>query len=570
MLGRVSVVLLAAVLVACGGGGPASGGPGVTGAAGATPTLSTASSSPGGEPGSAPVPATIPEPTLTDPESIGLAFTDPDRAADAVVSLLELAGIGIYALDGARIREGTGAGSGDPWLFEDEVRGLIAMAVEDAGSIRDGGTPSTFEDLATPIATLLGDGQTVRSVLDAYGGSYALQPDRLMTGVAGGLVFVEDEPVSRAMAWFLLVDGIVGIADRNAASAGSAALGGPGPAIAAATGAPIFGIPSGIAGLTVEELAVLVTHLPLLGYSIPFSVSPASANGHEGHGGPGDLLTITARVLPGGLPIASPVTGVPLLLRRSASSLAGLGVEFRPVDPGILAAHGTLQPPTGGTVTDATGAATMSYQLQPELAGGNGDEELAATTVMATVGLADLVTHQFDVPPPLTAFLGSGERLVPVSVLIAWHEDNPVPTFGPGAWRVELQGPAPGAGSYSGVADLVLCVAPPTVPYREWTAVLSPTGSQVLHISIGQDASGSITASVAAGDGELMAWFADSQRPDAVVDLRFDPSVPQPGQPVTFVLTAVWYTGTNPRTRWSMDIAVSCPEVAGLEQPQPS
>ncbi|HEX5589774.1 MAG TPA: hypothetical protein VFX65_05750 [Candidatus Limnocylindrales bacterium] len=570
MLRRAALGLVAATMLFACGGAPTALPSGATD--GVAPLASPVSTPRGSTPGplATAEPIEIPEPTLNDPEAIGLGFTDPDRAPQAVVSLLALAGIGIYGLDGSVVRAGPDAGRGDPWLFDDEVRGLIAMAAEDAATLAAGGTPSTLDELATPIAALLGEGATVRSVLDAYGETYALQPDRLMTGVAGGLVFVEDEPVSRAVAWFLLVDGIVGLADRTVAAAGLAALGGPGPAVAAASGAPIFGIPSGIAGLTVEELAVVATHLPLLGFTIPLTVGPGGATGHEGHGGPGDLVTITARVLPGGAPIVSPVTGVPLLMRRPGSSMAGLDVEFRPVDPAILAAHGSLHPPTGQAVTDATGTATLDYQLRQEPADGIGDEELAATAVMVTVGLADLVTHQFDVPPPLRPFLGSGERVVPVSVAVSWHEDHPTSTFGPGAWAVELQGPAPGAGRYSGVADLVICVAPPTIPYREWTAVLSPTGSQVLHISIGEQADGRVSASVAAGDGELMAWHVDSNRPGAVVDLRFDPALPRPGAPVTFVLTATWYTGTDPRTLWSMDIAVTCPEVDGLEQPQPS
>lgn len=369
-----------------------SGQPGPTGAPG---------------PGESPAPAALPLPTMTEPFGIGEALYDPTRMDVAVVSLLQLMGVGIYARDGTPIRKGAEHAAGDPWLFDTEVRGLIDMGVEDllAGD-DEGGLPYTFSDLYDAVAPQLERQITLAEFTAAYSAAYAEHPDDLVPQVLLGQPIEQSTALTRVQLWLLLIDGFVGPAEATAGYLP------PGALLAQAPSGPRFGTAqaamprvSAPPGIAEDDWQELLAHLPTLANTIRFwTFQPGLP--HEGHGGLGTAETATAFVQHE-LPLVSPVTGHTLLEARTGS-LDGLEITWRTRNEGVLRAHGSLSAGLPAPMdTDASGAVHITYTPKKEEANGQGVVANDFASLYATADRLQIVDRVYVIPNVMTALMAT-------------------------------------------------------------------------------------------------------------------------------------------------------------------
>jgi hypothetical protein len=560
--GAVLAVIVGLLVGACGGAtgpsgpsGPAAGSsdPGrsaapSTGAPGAS-VAPSGSSVPAVTP---PPPLDIPQPSLTDPYDIGAALRDPATVPDAIASLLDQLGVGIYAADGTPIRPGRERGPLDPWLFEDEVRGLIAMGVEDAAAGAAGSTPqATLGDLAGPLAEL--SGATVDEILAAYDEAYTWSDPQPLIGQVAPLTFVEDEPVNRAVLWFLLLDGVVGT-ERSTADLGVAALVPVPPARRAAPSVDLPTIPSPVPGLTIEEFALLLTHLGLLGFQVGFEADPASITAHEGHAGTGTPVELGARVRPSPTQLVSPLGGRVLIAPRPITGLGGLAVTWHD-DSGLLGGHGTPSPAFGTpTTTDATGVARLAFEPRPEEVNGQGDLDSDTGLVTARIAIRDLVLALYDLPPVVWPLL-SGDRIAYAVATVEFHAQ----ALEPGQWEVVLSGPQAGSGSYRGTTEDFYCSAPLVDGVRHLAATVRPASGPIRLIDVLSDSGAGASVGVTteyAWDNPV-DWFVQGSFPGTSVAIRMDLE----HEPPTLDVDASWI-----REDGSIFITarLACPSVLGL------
>jgi hypothetical protein len=200
----------------------------VTGSAGPSDPAPSGAPDPGAtaipaDPGSDPDPGrpdrvavTLPQPLLADPFDIGDALYDPARVDVAVVSLLALMEIGIYARDGTPILAGAEQEAGDPWMFDVEVRDLIDRSAEELaaalGADGDGELPIGMDDLYADLSPLV-PGLDARGFTGAYAEAYADHPNDLVPQVLLGQPIDTSFRMTSVQAWLLLLDGFVGPAD---------------------------------------------------------------------------------------------------------------------------------------------------------------------------------------------------------------------------------------------------------------------------------------------------------------------------------------------------------------------
>lgn len=435
----VGLVGAVAIVAASCGDAPVTTSPAASGLpGGASPSAASSSSAPGsGSPivspaavpsgGAAPAPAPLPEPTLRDAFAIGEALYDPTRQADAVVSLLDLLEVGIYAADGAPIRPGGEVDADDLWLTDDEVRGLIAIGEEDAAAFGEegGGIPMTVADLHAALVPMLPADFSAVDFAGAYDAAYQQDPDELIAQVLFNQPIAPDTPLTRTQAWFLYVDGFVAPTGLHAPRSAMAGTGsarpvrGERPAIGQVRMPTLSWMGS---PWQASELAMVLAHLQLLGHTIPFEIRPLPVLAHEGHGGEGSPIAIRAvQAFGSWSPFVSPMTGQPLVMPRP-TLLDGLTVTWDGV--GALERHGTVDlPPTRMIETDAAGAATMTFTPRREPADGRGEETTETVSLRATVDVRELVLQHYDIP--IEAFgLVTGTRTVTGPVIVTWHDDG--------------------------------------------------------------------------------------------------------------------------------------------------
>ena len=425
-------MLAVAVATGCGSSAPPTP---IAVSSGAVPPGSLAATS-DGRPGAnvpvvSPVPQLdVPEPTLTDPTAIGAALRDPARAGDGVASMLAAAGIGVYRQDGTALRAGLEKTAQDPFVYDAEVLGLIEMAQSDGAAIAAGATPATVATLRDALAELLPD-LTTDQLLAALRASFDADPDGLPAAIVGaGLAAAT--PLTRAQLWFLYLHGFVGIPSVTAlhsrvasADAWVAPMVAPGTPLA---GVPF--IPSPEPGVDARDYALLLAHVQLAAWLIPFEPSTHAASVHEGHGGPGTPLTLTAFHTPW---FQSPVGAFsfrPLLLPSNTGRLDGVPVTWSSSDVGVLNAHGSLSGPLDVPIpTDFSGKASLTYTPRKESAATqSGPVESDTAQLTASVPVRDLFMSHFQLPVGAYGLL-TGERQVPVVLAIEWHEE-------PG-WKVD-------------------------------------------------------------------------------------------------------------------------------------
>jgi hypothetical protein len=453
--GVVVGLAVAGLLVA--GCGDAAVSPSTNRASGTSPAVSTPSAAPSmvGQPAASgqPVPgqlpdpnAPLPEPTLRDASAISDALYAPERVGLAVVSLLDQMGIPIIDGNGTVVRSASGTPATALTLTEDEVRGLIAMGTQDAAATKagmPGGSPFTFADLHAAVAPLIG-GVPITELADLYARAYDAHPDTLLGGIFVGLPIRPDSALTRVHLWLLLVDGFVG----GAATAAIDIV--PGGRLALAPGSGW-----GVAEPALPDLRspdprfsqvgfnLMLAHAPLLAFSIPFDAQPLLSRTHEGHGGPGRAVTMTARIgYPTFVSPLDPVTQLPLfqMIRPLPD---GISVWWSTSASGLLNSHGAIDGIIEAPVrTDVFGAAPLRYLPKEEEADGQGDEAADVANLEAKVGIRELVTHFYDVPQFALGFL-MGDRFAPALLEIGWHE------------KVEAVIKIVWTDTYDGVADTI-------------------------------------------------------------------------------------------------------------------
>lgn len=367
-------------------------------------------------------PTPIPAPTLTDPFEIGVGFYDPGQVGAAVASLLNEMGVGIFSVTGAALRPGAGNRPGDLWLTEDEVRGLIEMGIADATAIAnddDGASPFTFADLGAALGPLL-PGWSTERLAAAYDDAYAARPDDLIAAMMLGQPIEPATPLTRAQLWFLLVDGFVPPPVTAAMVPGVELAAGGVPWGTASSVLPLIQSPDpAIANL---EFALLIAHVGVLGYTIPFSVDPVSVAGHEGHGGPGPTLRLNAAIgaANGNGTLFSPYTGAPMVLPR-AVPVRGGQVWWSSPDEGLFNRHGTFGTPLGVPIAiGPSGESTLTYRMRQEEPDPAGPEMREVAAATASISMLDLVDAVYEIPLQARGFV-FGTREATGLASLSWH-----------------------------------------------------------------------------------------------------------------------------------------------------
>jgi len=366
--------------------------------------------------------ADLPVPTMNDPFAIGEALYDPSRMTQAVVSLLHLMGVAIYTDDGLPIDAGNVADAGAPWLFQSEVWQLVDIGKEDMLAAPDEGPKFRLDDLYDALREGLPADFSLEQFRMAYADTYAGNPDDLVPSVMLGQPIDSSTPLTRVQLWLLYMDGFAELPPAPTADVrdGRVAAGGRPRAGTANPSLPPLARPH---SLTERQWRELTAHFGVIAGRINFRVAAGSA--HEGHGGPGSVLQITARYNSGSA-IVSPVTGS-VLLQAGTGSLGGLQVTWQTNDLAIYNAHGTLAASLPGTTTtDAQGIARIRYTPKREQANGQGTVATELATITATAAIGDLVQRAFTVDASSMAWwLRGGLFGVPSTktgqTTIEWH-----------------------------------------------------------------------------------------------------------------------------------------------------
>jgi len=349
----------------------------------------------------------IPAPSLTEPFAIGEALYDPGRVADAIVSLLELMGVGIDKADGTPLRPGA-KGGGAFRLTEPEVRRLIAMGRADAtAAAKRGRPPYSLRDLHKAVSPLLPT-LTIEGLAAAYSKAYQANSDALVPQVLMGQPIEPGTRLMRTQIWLLLVDGFVPPGAKN-----------PAPAWGSA-GKLLPPLPPPIPGWSKADWLDLVPQLPLLAWRPPLEIAPQPARTHEGHGGLGTPVTLSARIgiLPKqGVP---PSRGLSLLKPRTQGFGERL-ITWNAPEAGTLLEHGSVSPALPSTATtDASGSVRVVYTPKAEAANGRGSVSSETLEVSATISQWDLVSARYEMPAQLRGFL-IGDVTSCGAIEVSWH-----------------------------------------------------------------------------------------------------------------------------------------------------
>ena len=349
----------------------------------------------------------LPAPSLKEPFAIGEALYNPAQVDVAVVSMLELMGVGIDKADGTPLRAGNKMGGASFRLTESEVRSLIAMGrVDAARASRKGQPPYSLKDLHRAVSPLL-PSLTIDAMAGAYSEAYQSNPDALAPQVLMGQPIEAGTRLMRTQLWLLLVDGFVPSGKQGSPSAlGSAAKHLP-------------SLPPPNPGWSKADWLDLVPRLPLLAWQPPLDITPQPARAHEGHGGPGAPVSLSAKI---GIPpdSKSPARGL-LLLKLKTQASGNHPITWNAHETTVLAEHGSSAPALGSANnTDATGTSRMVYTPKTEAANARGSVASDTTDVLATISRWDLVSARYDIPEQLRGFL-TGDVTSCGDLEIGWH-----------------------------------------------------------------------------------------------------------------------------------------------------
>lgn len=350
----------------------------------------------------------LPQPSLTQPFAIGEALYDPGRVDVAVVSLLNLMGVGIDKLDGTPLHSGAKRGGAPFRLTEPEVRFLIEMGRADAKAAeKKNRPPYAFRDLHRAVSPLLPE-FPIERLAGAYSRAYQANPDARVPQVLMGQPIEPGTRLMRTQIWLLLMDGFVPPGASN-----------PAPAWGSASKL-LPPLPPLNPGWNDADWRDLVARLPLLASQPRLEIAPQPARAHEGHGGPGALVTLTARI---GVPppqATAPARGLSLL-KQKTQGFEGRSITWNANEAAALLDHGSIASALGSpTLTDKAGIAEMGYTPKAEMANGRGSVSSKTVRITGTISQWDLVAARYEMPPQLRGFL-IGDLTTCGALEISWH-----------------------------------------------------------------------------------------------------------------------------------------------------
>jgi hypothetical protein len=429
------LTVLAMVVSACGSGTPTASpvtSPAAPGSTASRAPISTDSPAPSvqpsdwpSEPSSSaePLPSSppqqalepLPEPELTSADEIAELLFDPSWSEQAVVSMLDVLGIGLYNPDGTAIRAGTETTSTDYFVFEPEARGLIDMLLaldEDGGWVN-------FGDFHAALAGLGYYGGSAEELAQAYAQSYATEPEANVSKLVNGLAYIDVEaPLPRFTAWLMIADAFLDPSSTEAGTARPLALSGQSIAAGPRRGLGVArNRVRGTSPLPAGAQAAVILHLMAVIGRSGVGVSSATLAAHEGHGGEGPSIDFVATVRSAGGQFTNPFPPHQVLYAQQAGNIANVRVEWQPLPS--LQRHLGLGG-LGSTVTDASGEARWTSFLKAEEANGHGIEIHELGQIRADISSVDLLSQVYG-QPALAA-------LVPVTLTgmghvdITWHE----------------------------------------------------------------------------------------------------------------------------------------------------
>jgi hypothetical protein len=371
-------------------------------------------------PGGGPIAAVdpLPIPSIADAFEVGQSLYDPTNTATAVMSLLGLMGVEVRGPGGSVLLAGADNGAGQLRLTDGEAHGLIEMTQEDLAEHADLTGLPTVADLYAALAPSLPAGYSVAEFADAYNRAYQEHPDALAGQAMLGQPITPDTPLLRVQAWLLLVDGVAGTSAT--ASLASLVTGAARPRLGSAR-ANLPTPQSQVPGLSNAEWAELLVALPTLAFRVTFRTE-ASGIPHEGHGGLGARVDVTATVDTPEPLVSS--DGHTILLQTGVA--AGLAVTWDSRDVGTLSNHGTLNGNLRTPVAlDASGSTQIGYTPKKELANGDGAQVEESGDLGAYVEQYTLVAKTFSLggaDATARRLIHGRRRAVGAGFPIRWHE----------------------------------------------------------------------------------------------------------------------------------------------------
>jgi len=354
-------------------------------------------------------------------DEIAEALFVPQLAEQAVVSMLQELGIGLYKDDGTAIRVGTEQSDSDFFLFESEARGLIDM-------LKEQDEPDTWITFRDFHAALAGQGlqDSPEELLASYVDAYAEAPDdpiaRFVTTTAA---LDLDASFTRFGAWMLLLDGFVPPNAQSARVSGEmAALGGfvQQPPPRHGWGATFDRRRQGSSRPPMSVNPSYIAHLMTILANFSVIVTPGRPLVHEGHGGSGEQSVITAIVKAAAGAFVSPFTGTSLV-PVNPNPAASLHVKWLP--DAFLTKHGMASPLTD--TTGPIGGVRTTYTARQEPANGQGAQMSQTGTITASVPSTEIIDQLYNLPGMIPgAALGA---LVPAeltgtgNLVVQWHDE---------------------------------------------------------------------------------------------------------------------------------------------------
>ena len=362
-------------------------------------------------------------------------IADPEKVGIGVWSLLANLGIGVYTGDGEQILAGSERSEHDFWLYDFELPLLAHMAQ---------GGPRPFS-LMTSRLTAVGYEGTSIDLIRVYRDTYALNADTFLVQLfsAMDVHFREGIELTPLQEWLLMLDTFVPANGSTAAKGGYllSVLPGRGVFSVSEQGGPCGFITGGQVQANwgiiqsggdfdvflVAEAAYYAIHGLLLAQSADARLEASPNSAHEGHGGLGDEIDLTATItmsyVPQNIPVGGTLCGV---LVNLDPPLVGpqQGVEIEWDIPEVLSEHGSVDMPEGGaSLTDYQGQSKVRFQARQEEANGKGEEEFEDGVVRASYNLRNhLANNGYRDPRMLYLIPESMPIDPPAFVTIEWHE----------------------------------------------------------------------------------------------------------------------------------------------------
>lgn len=440
---------------------------------------------------------------IRQPAEVIRLLLDPHRAEEGALALLAGLGIGVYTPDGTRVQAGSETGEDDFWLYDFQIPMLAALA--------DG--PNQPFSALVELVRNAGVEVEPAALTETIRRTHVRHADAFLveTLAVAGPEVSEDAELTPLQAWLLALDILVRpnrtANDPRAVGApvgeGTARLPGaafarwmpaprplfastPGRCTDTVTGPALsgWGFVHGAAGygeVIAAEQAFRSVNGALFASQLRVELEGEPDTVHEGHEGPGNLLTLTVTVVSHFQPIPVPVTcgwltAIPL--PGITGPIEGATVSWEV--PSLLRQRGTLTLDGGHFGgqpgrTDQMGRARLEFTAQEEAAGGLGVVYSEIGLVTAVVDPRDaLISRGVD---PMFAMLLPPVRPAVEVITLEWHETD--------GWRVEAEVITVGDMTTKGEWNGIFHLAEGDQIEGKGTVVTTVTGSCVRGVSQG-------------------------------------------------------------------------------------